>query len=255
MRILITNDDGIESAGIRALMEAALRRGHDILVAAPQKQCSANSQHITLTVPLTARKYYPSLLHCEAYGVSGTPADSVRLCRSLFMNGSIDFCVSGVNDGENTGAAVYYSGTVCAAREAAMLGLPAIAVSVRVGACPAALREAAERAIHCAEKMQGTVLPGLGVVNLNYPGTEPSEWKDTRICPLSRSCFRDEYVEDSCEENGERSFHLTPGIHIDEPEAGSDWYCLWHGHPTCTVLTGLADKNSEYAGKLQEILQ
>ena len=131
MHILLTNDDGIFAPGIKALADAAIARGHQVSISAPSRQCSANSQHITLFAPITVKEV--PWENAKAYAVDGTPSDCVRITPAL-IDEKIDFCISGINQGENAGACVYYSGTVSAAREAAMLYIPAIAVSLMSGA-------------------------------------------------------------------------------------------------------------------------
>lgn len=256
MRILITNDDGVHSEGIGAVIRAALLRGHQCQVAAPEKQCSANSQHITLTKAIPVNKVYPVPGLAEAYAVRGKPADCVRLASNLFSERA-DICISGVNEGENAGAAVYYSGTVSAAREAAMLGYKAVAVSVVAGAAKKARELAAMRAVQWAEKLveENITLPPFGIVNLNFPASDPENWKEMRISTLSTACFLDTYTETIDPETGERCFLVAPGIHTEEPEEGSDWYHLRRGFPTCTILNTFSDQGAGYEMKLQEILQ
>ena len=255
MRILITNDDGVNSEGIRAVIRAALLRGHQCQVAAPEKQCSANSQHITLTKAIPVNRAYPVQGLTEAYAVRAKPADCVRISANLFSERA-DICISGVNEGENAGAAVYYSGTVSAAREAAMLGYKAVAVSVVAGATEKARDFAALKAVEWAEKLveENIALPRLGVVNLNFPASDPENWKEMRVSTLSNACFLDVYTESMDPETGERCFRVAPGIHTEEPEEGSDWYYLRRGYPTCTLLSSFSDQRAGYETKLQEIL-
>ncbi len=255
MRILITNDDGVNSEGIRAVIRAALLRGHQCQVAAPENQCSANSQHITLTNAIPVNRAYPVPGLKEAYAVRAKPADCVRIAENLFPERA-DICISGVNEGENAGAAVYYSGTVSAAREAAMLGYKAVAVSVVAGATEKARDLAAVKAVEWAEKLvEGNInLPRLGIVNLNFPASDPKNWKEMRMGTLSDACFLDTYVESIDPETGERCYRVSPGIHTEEPEEGSDWYYLRRGFPTCTLLGAFSDQRAGYEMELQEIL-
>ena len=97
MHILLTNDDGIQSIGLKMLAQAILRRGHTLLISAPQGQCSANSQHISLFGPIRVKKVdWPG---AAAYAIAGTPCDCVRLSPNL-TDKPIDFCISGINKGE-----------------------------------------------------------------------------------------------------------------------------------------------------------
>ena len=255
MRILITNDDGIDSAGILALAEAAAERGHEVLISAPESQCSANSQHITLRTPiLTKRRTDGCFAGMEAYAVSGTPADCVRISGALFEGKKPELCLSGVNNGENAGSGIYYSGTFAAAREAAMMYIPAFAVSIRAKAGREALYAAARHAVEVCGKMAGMALPRMTVVNLNYPRETPEEWRRMVLCPQSTAFFVDNYIPVS-DPRGERLFWLAPEETIEPPEEGSDLWYLRHATPTCTLIGGLVDHNGGYAAKMQEILQ
>ena len=132
MHILISNDDGIFSPGIRILASAAVKRGHRVTVSAPATQQSAMSHRLTLNQSMMAKPY--ELAGARAFAVDGSPVDCVRLGRYLAEDEPIDFCLSGINDGTNLGTALYYSGTAAAAREAAMLNIPSMALSIGVRA-------------------------------------------------------------------------------------------------------------------------
>ncbi len=256
MHILITNDDGIHSVGLKALVDAALRRGHRVTVSAPHGQCSANSQHITLTHPLLVHELkWQGVEH--AYSVEGTPADCVRVVPSL-LDDPVDFCISGINRGENAGSAVYYSGTVAAAREAAMLYMPAMAVSIRVGADDAMRAHLADLAVSLAEHLEKTPLPRFCVINLNAPALPVSEWKNMVMCPLSRAFFLDSY-EKRVSPLGQTYLWLaandTSGVPMETPEPGSDYAFLQDGHVTCTFLRSFGDYNGDFADKMQDFLK
>ncbi len=128
--ILISNDDGIEAAGILSLA-AALDAVGDVIIAAPLQEMSAVGHAITMRDPVRARPWPfrgPSG-QLTAYAVSGTPADCVKLALDKLVPRQPDLVVSGINHGPNTAVNVIYSGTVSAATEAAILGIPAIAFS------------------------------------------------------------------------------------------------------------------------------
>lgn len=252
MHILITNDDGISSAGLKSLVEAAVARGHRVTVSAPHSQCSANSQHITLTHPLLVHEIpWPGVDH--AYSLEGTPTDCVRVSPSL-LETKPDFCLSGINHGENSGAAVYYSGTVAAAREAAMMYIPAMAVSIRVGADEEMCRHLANMAVALAEDFEKTPLPRFTLINLNAPAIPVSEWKPLQLCPLSQAFYLDGY-EKRRSPLGQTYLWLaandTSGVPMEQPEAGSDYAYLLDGHVTCTFLGPFTDCNGPFAKKIQ----
>lgn len=163
-RILITNDDGFESPGIRALVRAFQKEAEVILVA-PKDERSCSSHSITARHPL--RVYEVEVEGIRGYAVDGTPADTVILGLNLFRD--IDFVVSGINRGPNLGFDVFYSGTVAAGLEAAMSGIPSLAVSLVLGDY-ANYDLAAEVAVE-VWKLFGGILRGERnlVLNVNVP--------------------------------------------------------------------------------------
>lgn len=124
MRVLIANDDGIESFGIQTLA-SSLKQYFEVLIVAPDRDRSGASNSLTLTRPLS-----PRLVREGQYCVDGTPTDCVNLALSEVIDGKFDLVVSGINHGANLGDDVLYSGTVAAAMEARHIGLPALAVSL-----------------------------------------------------------------------------------------------------------------------------
>ncbi|MCQ2496652.1 MAG: 5'/3'-nucleotidase SurE [Lachnospiraceae bacterium] len=128
MRILVTNDDGIDAPGIRKLVEKALELGEVTLVA-PAGQCSAMSQKITIASKMYVERVEYTLPVKAAYKVFGTPADCVKLALYNFFDEKPDIVFSGINAGYNSGTDIVYSGTVGAAMESLVAGVPAIAFS------------------------------------------------------------------------------------------------------------------------------
>ena len=124
-RILVTNDDGVHAPGIKALAEAMRPLG-DVVVVAPHQESSAIGHALTLRRPLRLETFGP-----EIYAVDGTPTDCVNIAVAVLFKGQLpDLVVSGINTGYNLGDDITYSGTVSGALEAALLGAPAIAVSL-----------------------------------------------------------------------------------------------------------------------------
>lgn len=248
MRILITNDDGIQSSGIDALVRVAVAHGHEVVVSAPHVEQSAVSMHLTLATPLVihASSRWKGV---TAFAVKGTPTDCVRLAKQLTDNEHFDFCLSGINDGENAGSAVYYSGTVSAAREAAMHYIPAMAVSICKGSNQEMLDSLAERAINLMEHCPVRKWPRMGVLSLNAPAVKPSELKETVVCPLSSAYYTDTY-ERRRNPHGTTYFWMNDGLPMEEPEEKSDYAYLLKGHPTLTLLSVYSDCNEAIAGIL-----
>lgn len=128
MRILVTNDDGIQAEGIKGLV-LALKEIGEVYVVAPQREMSACGHGITVHQPLMVQDY--SLFSdVQGWSVSGTPADCIKLALTVLLDKRPDIVVSGINHGPNLGTDVLYSGTVSAAIESVLLGIPAIAVSL-----------------------------------------------------------------------------------------------------------------------------
>ncbi|MBR4360075.1 MAG: 5'/3'-nucleotidase SurE [Clostridia bacterium] len=255
MHILITNDDGIQSIGLKALADAALKRGHRVTISAPSSQCSANSQHITLTAPLLV---HPTPWEgAKAYAVDGTPTDAVRVA-PFMTEDPLDFYISGINRGENAGSAVYYSGTVGAAREAAMCYIPSMAVSIMPGADDDMRRNLADIAVRVAEHFQGVALPRFTLINLNAPAIPPAELKPLKVCPLSRAYYLDGY-EKRVSPLGQMYFWLkandTSGVPMEPCEEGSDYDYLRKGHVTCTFLGDFTDYNGSFAARIADLTQ
>jgi 5'-nucleotidase len=174
MRILITNDDGVYSPGIAALAQVASAFG-EVRVVAPDVEMSSASSSITSSRPLTYKR--TPLPGIDAYRVNGTPADCVTLGVSLWDK--VDMVLSGINIGTNLGNAIWHSGTLAGAKQAALLGMRGIALSA-----PATDRE--QPSFDLLKPWAATVLelllaaPGLPLVNVNFPDKAPRGTRWTR---------------------------------------------------------------------------
>ena len=166
MRILIVNDDSITAPGIAKLAKAAAQLG-EVWVVAPEEQCSALSQKLTLREQLTLRKVEDfSVEVAGAYAVGGTPVDCVKVALVHILKEKPDFIFSGINNGYNAGFDIAYSGTLGAAFESARSGIPAIAFSA---ASDVHLDAAEPYLLPVMEELLGKELePGM-VWNVNYP--------------------------------------------------------------------------------------
>ena len=178
MHILLTNDDGIYAEGLWALYRQFCRE-HSVTVIAPDRERSAVGHGITLHEPL--RVHPVSLNGCtDGFAVSGTPADCIKLGILQLLEAPPDLVISGINPGANVGINVNYSGTVSAAREAALYGLKAIAVSMDGNP----VRSYQEGACFVASVALQTVRRGLPhgtLLNINIPDVPPEEIKGIRI--------------------------------------------------------------------------
>jgi 5'-nucleotidase len=162
--ILVTNDDGVLAAGVRALRNALLPLGH-VVVVAPTREQSASSHSITIDRPLRHIEHEK-----DVHSIDGTPADCIYLAlfEKRFLPRRPDIVLSGINHGSNLGTAVFYSGTVAGAREAAIRGIPAMAFSAPVGVD---LEQAAAHSARMAERFLKVERPeGQALLlNVNFP--------------------------------------------------------------------------------------
>ncbi len=164
MLILVTNDDGVQSPGLRALAAAMAELGQ-VVVVAPDRNRSAVGHALTLDQPLRAEEIKPAV-----FAVDGTPTDCVYLGIHGLIQQRPGLVVSGINRGSNVGDDITYSGTVSAALEAALMGLPAFAVSLDLlDFDPQALRRAAAFATRLARKILLQGLPAETFLNVNIP--------------------------------------------------------------------------------------
>lgn len=187
MRILLSNDDGVHAAGIRALQKELKKIG-DVWVVAPLEERSTTGHSLTIHKPLRMIS-----MGNQFYGVSGSPADCVYMGIRQVLKEKPDLVVSGINRGANLGQDVYYSGTVSAAREACILGIPSLAVSLSIDYEKAKSEEelhydtAAKAAVRVLREMKRWELPEYTLLNLNVPDVPYSRLKGIKF---TRQGFR-----------------------------------------------------------------
>ena len=190
MKILISNDDGIHSPGILALYEAVRDLG-DAQIVAPAAEQSAVGHAITLANPIKAQQIEKDGKFF-GHAVMGTPADCVKLAAHMMTGHPPDLVLSGINLGPNAGISVIYSGTVSAATEGTILGIPSIAVSLNTFKDPiweSGAYFARKMAKHVMEKG----LPPETLLNVNVPNLPLSEIKGIRLTRMGRSRFVEEF--------------------------------------------------------------
>lgn len=178
MHILLTNDDGIHARGLWALYERLSDR-YNVTVVAPDRERSAVGHAITLHEPLRAVPAEVNGGH-SGYAVNGTPVDCVKLGLTEIVESPQDLVISGINPGENVGVNINYSGTVAAAKEAALYGVPAISVSVR-GRLESLFRDAARFMDSLSADVLRKGLPFGTILNVNLPGVPLTDVSGVRI--------------------------------------------------------------------------
>ncbi len=237
MRILLTNDDGIDARGIRAL-HAAVRDMGEVHVVAPAEVQSAMGHAVTFHQPVRCAEWRcPRDTDYCGIAVHGRPADCVKLALSNLVQGPVDLVLSGMNAGANIGVNVIYSGTVAAAIEAAFLGVPAIAVSLHIGDPSKTRWEAAAAHARAAidRVLTGTIRRHT-VINLNVPilddGAEP---RGIKVVPISTSPLVDEY-DSSRDAAGDRHYRVRSSLAFRHTPRDSDVEALFAKYLTVTPL-------------------
>jgi 5'/3'-nucleotidase len=225
-RILVTNDDGIHSAGIIALALALEELG-DVIVVAPAHEMSAASHSLTLMRPLRIEQ-----IDDRHFSVDGTPTDCVTLAMNQVMKGNLpDLVVSGINKGGNLGDDVTYSGTVAGALEAAIYGLPGIAVSL-VQRVNFDFGPAAEFAASLARRVLGDGLPRGTLLNVNVP---PGPIRGAQVTRQGTKIIRPTIIEGT--DPRQRKYYWIGEESLTwNEEEGTDYEAVRHGLVSITPL-------------------
>ena len=194
MRILITNDDGVFAEGIQALAQE-IKEIAETYIVAPDHEQSATGHAITMHRPLLAEKViYHHLPDLSPWKVNGTPADCVKLAVEALLPHKPDLVISGINRGANLGTDVLYSGTVSAAIEAVILGIPAIAVSLAEYHHPQ-YEFAAQFTARLAQQFMARKQEGEILLNVNVPGCPAEEITGVAINRLGVRQYKDPFEE------------------------------------------------------------
>ncbi len=224
-RILVTNDDGIRAPGILAVAQALARLG-EVTVVAPAENQSGKGHSITIGDPMYVDKVaLPDVP--TAWRVVATPASCVKVALGALMTDKPDLVVSGINRGYNLGAVSYVSGTVGAAREAALQGIPAIAASMAVEGDPHYLA-AAEMVRRIAEQVKRRGLPSGSFLNVNIPAGSADAIKGIRVTRQSLLTGTERFEEQKSP-NGRRYFWSIWEEPTADPE-GTDVWATDHGY-------------------------
>ena len=220
--ILVTNDDGISAPGIRTLISAMNEIG-DVIVVAPDSPQSAMGHAITIN----------STLHCneikiddgpqKEYSCSGTPADCVKLGINEILDRKPDICVSGVNHGSNSSINVIYSGTMSAAVEASIEGIPAIGFSLLDYSWEADFETIKEYIISITKKALNNGIPMGNALNINFPKLKGKNIKGIKICRQANAYWVEKFDKRK-NPQGKEYFWLTGEfINKDKGEDSDEW--------------------------------
>ncbi|MGB2534237.1 MAG: 5'/3'-nucleotidase SurE [Candidatus Puniceispirillum sp.] len=227
-RILLCNDDGIDAVGLKVLRDIAHSLSDDVWVVAPTENHSGASRSITLRRDVEIKE-----VGHQEYSVSGTPADCIIFAMNKILDKRPDLVLTGVNHGMNVGDDVLYSGTIAAAMEATLAGVPAIALSQQGG------RENREEyliadahGVALVQHLWNNGWPDRIVPNVNFPKGDPEKIKGMMVSTTDQHKFGD-IIDD-----GEKAGHYRLGPLISKPDAtpGSDRAAIRDGWIAMTPL-------------------
>ena len=232
MRILISNDDVIHAPGIFALARE-LRSLGEVTVVAPDKQQSAVGHAITMNTPLRVVPYSRDG-ELFGYAVDGTPADAVKLAVRFLLKDKPDLVVSGINHGSNTAINILYSGTVSAATEGTVLGIPSFAISLATYAEPD-FSYAAKFAARLAGLIAERGLPPGTLLNVNVPPVPESEIRGVLLTRQGKSSWEDTF--DVRRDPADREyFWLTGKMVVTDTEADTDQVAVHNNFVSVTPI-------------------
>lgn len=234
--ILVTNDDDITAKGIKELISIAKELG-DVLVVAPDSPQSAQGHAITISAPIFLRK---TDLHpgTEAYECSGTPVDCVKMAKAIVLEGrrKPDLCVSGINHGSNAAINILYSGTMSAAMEAALEGIPSIGFSFLNYRHDADFTACRPYVKHLMEHVLANGMEEGSLFNVNIPDLPLSEIKGVKVCRQAEARWVEEYVKH--EDPRGREYYWLSGRFVNEDERENvDAKALQDGYVTLVPST------------------
>lgn len=254
MQILLSNDDGVQSIGLRKLYKELQRLG-DVTVVAPLSEMSTCGHSLTLHKPLRLVK-----IDKDIYGVSGTPADCINVGMSEVLKKKPDLVVSGVNRGANLGQDIFYSGTVSAAREALLAGIPSYAVSLNVNFHrppsdeEANYETASKVTVKVIKKLlKEGVVPQDTLINLNVPDVKLSALKGIKVGRQGLQIYGKDLVK-RIDHRGKDYFWVGGKYKGFKKESGTDCDVVSKGYASitpvridCTDYSTLEDLGKWYA--------
>ncbi|HKJ66471.1 MAG TPA: 5'/3'-nucleotidase SurE [bacterium] len=230
--ILVTNDDGINAPGIQALYQS-MREIGEVAVVAPDREMSAAGHAITLSHPLRATEVELKG-DLTGYAVNGTPADCVKIAVKAILNRMPDLVVSGINLGNNTGINVIYSGTVSAATEGVILGIPGIAFSLATYEKPD-FRAAGRIAGYLSREVLEKGLPENTLLNVNIPAGTMEDIQGCRVTKQGKGLFNERF--DKRVDPRQRTYYWMTGERgTIEEEEGADERVVREGFVSVTPI-------------------
>ncbi|MBU2906874.1 5'/3'-nucleotidase SurE [Arenibacter algicola] len=228
--ILVTNDDGITAPGLRALIRFMMELG-EVVVVAPDSPQSGMGHAITIDNTLYIKKIKVDLENGanEEYSCSGTPADCVKLGLQELLGRKPDLCVSGINHGSNSSINVIYSGTMSAAIEAGIEGIPAIGFSLCDYSWNANFEASKEAVQKIVQEALSNGIPNGVVLNVNIPKTDNKAPKGIKICRQARANWKEKF-DKRTNPSGKEYYWLTGEFELLDKGEDTDEYALSQGY-------------------------
>jgi 5'-nucleotidase len=229
VNILVTNDDGVYSYGLKVLARE-MRKIGNVYIVAPLSEKSATSHSLTLHRPLRVKRIGVK----QTYAVNGTPTDCVNLALNGLLKVRPQIVVSGINNGPNLADDITYSGTVAAAIEATLLGVPAIAISI-AGRNKLYYKAAQEIASKLVKKVIEESLPPNVLLNVNVPNLPENKIKGYRFTRQGKRQYGDSIIE-KVDPRGEKYYWIGGDILGDKPIENSDVEAVREGYISITPI-------------------
>ncbi len=228
-RILLSNDDGYTAEGLNYIKSLLEENNFEVVVVAPDKEMSATSHALTLHKPLRIYKRDKNV-----YSVEGTPTDCVLAAMKGLCDGKFDLVISGINHGPNMGEDVLYSGTVAAAYEGVMLGVPSIAISLAKNERTdfSAVKRIIPSLIYL---MDDFPLPPRTIYNINIPDCGEKNVKGVKLTKLGSRIYSDELIE-KIDPRGKPYYWIGGSEPTWEEEEGTDFSAVYSGYISITPL-------------------
>ncbi|HMQ45825.1 MAG TPA: 5'/3'-nucleotidase SurE [Saprospiraceae bacterium] len=241
--ILVANDDGITASGIRALVEVAKTLG-EVIVVAPDSPQSGMGHAITISSPI---RLHPNDVFgdIEAYECSGTPVDCVKLAKHVVLKGrSPDLCVSGINHGSNASINIIYSGTLSAAMEASLEGIPSIGFSLLDYRHDANFEHSKPFVRKIMEHVLEHGMEKGSLLNVNLPKLQEKEIKGIKICRQADARWVEEFTE-ATDPRGQKYYWLTGRFENLDQGEDTDIWALENGY--ISVVPSMHDLTNYHA--------
>ena len=228
MRILLSNDDGYFAPGLNTLADHVAKMA-DVVIVAPERNRSGASNSLTLDRPLTVRK-----AHNGYFYVNGTPTDCVHLAVTGLLDTLPDIVISGINDGANMGDDTIYSGTVAAAMEGYLLGIPSFAVSMSQHGAKH-YETAARVIVELIKRVENDRFPPPLLLNVNVPDVPYEELRGITVTRLGKR-HKAESVIKSTTPRGETVYWVGAAGGAQDAGPGTDFYAVEHNQVSLTPL-------------------